>query len=228
LDQVSHTFVGVVQSLTKAYSCADSRFSGSDSTILAFETVKAYLVGPLCFFLAYAVAHKRGYRFPLQLVVSSLQILLVGLYFLTEHFNNYSHVNTKSAKCYYVYFWGSNVVFASVFALLFLQSFFAEKTAGARISGRKVQFAVKLAIGATLVGLAFVLAVGVAHEFLEQAHVQKQIVQAVQVSQEFAKSASVQAQKAAHEGYKQGYAVLSPYVQQGVNFVKEHLNKVLA
>lgn len=50
------------------------------------------------------LANKKAYRYPVLILVSAFQLYGDVLYFMTEHYENYFHVNFSSALYYIVYF----------------------------------------------------------------------------------------------------------------------------
>lgn len=74
---VFHRSGSILQNVLDCYGTADARygnFSGSlDSGTAAMEAITALVVGPLCFLVALAAVHDLSWRYPLQLVVSTMQ-----------------------------------------------------------------------------------------------------------------------------------------------------------
>ncbi|CAM9942534.1 unnamed protein product [Phaeothamnion confervicola] len=54
--------------LWKEYGKADARWAVRDATVISLELLTVFLIGPLCFWLAWAVWHRRSYRHVLQVM----------------------------------------------------------------------------------------------------------------------------------------------------------------
>ncbi|XP_072026112.1 3-beta-hydroxysteroid-Delta(8),Delta(7)-isomerase-like [Amphiura filiformis] len=85
----------------KEYSKGDSRYIINDIYIVAIESVTAYIEGPLCFLILWAVVNKASYRNVLQICVAMGQFYGVVIFFITEHLDDYIH----SPKGHLIYFW---------------------------------------------------------------------------------------------------------------------------
>ena len=68
----------------KEYANADSRYASRDSFTICMEFVTAFLEGPSCFLVVYALVRKRPWRHILQLLVATCQIYGDVLYFATS------------------------------------------------------------------------------------------------------------------------------------------------
>ena len=69
--------------LGKEYSKADSRYASYDPFVTSMETITAFIDGPLCFMTAYAIVWDLPFRYPIQLIVSVMQLYGDVLYYWT-------------------------------------------------------------------------------------------------------------------------------------------------
>jgi len=175
---LAYSFVDFLRSLWKNYSCGDTRYAISDNFIINVEGVTACVAGPLCFVLIFAIAYKRPWRHALQLVLCTMQLYGLGLYFLIEHYDNYTHVNTKSIKCYYFYYWFFNLLWLFVPGVMWLKSFSAVSNAFSKVQRSEGQptvrggyfgFLLKLFIGANIMGMSLVLLGAFGSHYLDDA-----------------------------------------------------------
>lgn len=67
----------------KEYAQADSRYATRDSFVISMEAVTAFVEGPACFAVVYAILHRRPWAYTVQLLVSLGQIYGDVLYFST-------------------------------------------------------------------------------------------------------------------------------------------------
>lgn len=90
--------------LWKEYALSDSRYLTSDSFTVCMECITAVLWGPLCYYVAYAVATNNPLRFPLQAIVSVGQVYGDILYFATSLFDlAFRNVQFFRPEPYYFY-----------------------------------------------------------------------------------------------------------------------------
>ena len=71
----------------KEYALADSRYMSSDPFVLTMESCTAFVEGPLCLLVAYAIATRAPWRHPIQMTVSIGQFYGCVLYFATSEWS---------------------------------------------------------------------------------------------------------------------------------------------
>lgn len=72
----------------KEYAKADSRYVSSDPFTVTMESTTAFVEGPMCLAVAYAIASRSSWRFPLQIIVSVGQLYGCILYFAIVWFGD--------------------------------------------------------------------------------------------------------------------------------------------
>ena len=72
----------------KEYAKADSRYVSSDPFTVTMESTTAFVEGPMCLAVAYAIATQASWRFPLQIIVSVGQLYGCILYFAIVWFGD--------------------------------------------------------------------------------------------------------------------------------------------
>ena len=75
----------VLRCAGKEYAKADSRYATRDAFVISMEAVTAFVEGPLCFVIVYAMLLRRPWRHVLQLLVSCGQLYGDALYFATSY-----------------------------------------------------------------------------------------------------------------------------------------------
>jgi len=167
LSNILFSFVEFLKSIWNQYSCGDARYAISDPFIVSVERITAMFGGPLCFVLLYSIVFKRAYRHVLAVFLCTMQLYGVTLYFMTEHLENYKHVQLNSFKCYWFYYWFFNLLWVAVPAVFLVQSILhivqtyqkLERSEGARREKEpnKLEFFVKLFCFANLLGMSLVV-----------------------------------------------------------------------
>lgn len=75
---VFHRNDSIIQKHLDLYGAADARYGNfngyMESGTSAMETITALVVGPLCLLVAFAAIHDLSWRYPLQLVVCTMQL----------------------------------------------------------------------------------------------------------------------------------------------------------
>ncbi|PRP88985.1 LIM-type zinc finger-containing protein [Planoprotostelium fungivorum] len=221
------TVVTLIKSLLNAYSLSDKRIATSNNFLQGLFGFNLYFLSPLILILAYGISHRRWWRHNLQLTVTSLQLFGIALYFLTEHFNHYGNVNTKSFKLYNVYFWVGNLAYAFPIALLFLQSFFSNPhSSSAKGPSHRVTFTVKFILASVFLGFIFLFAATTAHHFLDSPEVEKALIEAWNTSAEHLNYAYDTASASIAEGAHQAHVAASPYIEQAADFVQHNIHNL--
>lgn len=84
----------------KEYSKADSRYASRDPCIVSIEAVTAFVEGPLCFVIIYALVTLKPYRHILQFAVALGQVYGTIIYFGTSYLEGFKHSDPG-----FLYFW---------------------------------------------------------------------------------------------------------------------------
>jgi len=109
-DNLLEAIQRLLIAIWKEYGCGDSRYVYSDSFVVSMESVTASVAGPLCFLLIYLILTRKPQRYFVQVVLCMMQLYGLVLYWMTEHLENYSHVEVSDFKCYYFYYWFFNAI----------------------------------------------------------------------------------------------------------------------
>ena len=88
----------------KEYSKADSRYASYDPFVTSMETITAFVDGPLCLLTAYAMLADSAIRYPVQLIVSVMQLYGDVLYYWTAILDGTDKYCVPTHLHYWVYF----------------------------------------------------------------------------------------------------------------------------
>ncbi|CAI5471609.1 unnamed protein product, partial [Closterium sp. Yama58-4] len=100
-DLMSSTSNAFLLDAWKEYSKADSRYATRDGCVLSVEAVTAFIEGPACFLILYAMASRRPFSPLLQFAVSLGQLYGDVIYFATSFLEGSKHCHPDP-----IYFWG--------------------------------------------------------------------------------------------------------------------------
>ncbi|GJP52112.1 hypothetical protein CLOM_g11210 [Closterium sp. NIES-68] len=112
-DLMSSTSHAFLLDAWKEYSKADSRYATRDGCVLAVEAVTAFIEGPACFLILYAMATRRSYSSILQFAVSLGQLYGDVIYFATSFLEGSKHCHPDPLY-YWGYFIGMNAIWIVV------------------------------------------------------------------------------------------------------------------
>eukprot|EP00898_Chlorokybus_atmophyticus_P008238 jgi/Chlat1/8415/Chrsp80S07841 len=84
----------------KEYAKGDSRYATRDSFVVSMEAFTAFVEGPACLAVAYAMMHNLPWRYTLQILVSAGQIYGDILYYATCVLEGLEHIAPG-----FLYFW---------------------------------------------------------------------------------------------------------------------------
>ncbi|CAI5480247.1 unnamed protein product [Closterium sp. Yama58-4] len=99
-DLMSSTSNAFLLDAWKEYSKADSRYATRDGCVLSVEAVTAFIEGPACFLILYAVVARKPFSPLLQFAVSLGQLYGDVIYFATSFLEGSKHCHPAP-----IYFW---------------------------------------------------------------------------------------------------------------------------
>lgn len=97
----------------KEYAKSDSRYATRDPCIVAIEALTAFMEGPLCIVILYAMATRQPFSQLLQFGVSLGQLYGTAVYFATSYLEGFPHSDPHP-----LYFWGYFVGMNAVWVLV--------------------------------------------------------------------------------------------------------------
>ncbi len=106
----------------KEYSKADKRWGISDPTILTVELITAFVEGPMCLWLMYAIYYRKSYRYPLQFALSVGELYGGWVTFAPEWLTGSKNLETSNPVNLIVYLAFSNGVWVVIPLLLAAQA----------------------------------------------------------------------------------------------------------
>ncbi|RDD46030.1 3-beta-hydroxysteroid-Delta(8),Delta(7)-isomerase [Trichoplax sp. H2] len=124
--------------LWKEYSLSDSRYLISDNFTLCMETITAFVEGPACFLLAYAVMTNKSYRNVLQLCISLGQLYGDVLYFATGYRDEHKYTSDSHPIYFYFYYLFLNMLWIVIPTIHIIVSFYRLSNAQACVDSKKV------------------------------------------------------------------------------------------
>ena len=109
------------------YAAADFRYQNPmESGTAAMEAITAVIEGPMCFFVAYALINGKQWRWPLQLVLCTMQIYGLMWFMLQPHWSPdgfEGHMAVDDAYLFWVIAVGCNAPWGIIPPLLWAQAF---------------------------------------------------------------------------------------------------------
>ncbi|CAI5468104.1 unnamed protein product [Closterium sp. Yama58-4] len=110
---ISSTSKAFLLDAWKEYAISDSRYATRDTCIVSLEAVTAFIEGPACILILYAMATRKPFSNLLQFTVSLGQLYGAAVYFATSYLEGFPHSDPHP-----IYFWGYFVGMNAIWILV--------------------------------------------------------------------------------------------------------------
>ncbi|CAI7920382.1 unnamed protein product [Closterium sp. NIES-54] len=110
---ISNTSKAFLLDAWKEYAISDSRYATRDTCIVSLEAVTAFIEGPACILILYAMAARKPFSNLLQFTVSLGQLYGAAVYFATSYLEGFPHSDPHP-----IYFWGYFVGMNAIWILV--------------------------------------------------------------------------------------------------------------
>ncbi|CAI5496362.1 unnamed protein product [Closterium sp. Naga37s-1] len=110
---ISSTSKAFLLDAWKEYAISDSRYATRDTCIVSLEAVTAFIEGPACILILYAMAARKPFSNLLQFTVSLGQLYGAAVYFATSYLEGFPHSDPHP-----IYFWGYFVGMNAIWILV--------------------------------------------------------------------------------------------------------------